>query len=688
MVRVIVDTIPVDVPEASSVLQACELAGKEIPRFCYHEKLSIAGNCRMCLVQIGNGPKPVASCAFPISPGMVIWTDTEMVRRARRGVMEFLLINHPLDCPICDQGGECDLQDQAVGYGKDHSRFTENKRAVKDKYLGPLVKTVMTRCILCTRCVRFATEIAGVPELGSISRGENMEITNYVSKALTSELSGNLVDICPVGALTSKPYAFIARPWELRRTDGIDVLDAVGTNVSVQARGGAVLRITPRRNDWVNEEWLADKGRFSVDALTRNRLDRPWLKREGQKVAVSWQEAFVSLAEKIKQSSANRIGALVGDLCDVESMFALKGVMAAIGSGNIDCRIDGADYDTQHRAFYTFNSGIAGIEQADALLIIGSVPRHEAPVINARIRKRYLQNQLPIAVIGHEDVDLTYAVDFLGDDLSMLENILDGTHPFATALKNAKRPMIIVGHGALRRRDARAVLSKSWAVASAFGALTSEWNGFNVLHMDASRVGALDIDFLPQEGGLNIVEMLNGGVDILWLLGVDNPDVIDRIPESSFVIYQGHHGGYGAQRADMILPGTAYTEKAGLYVNTEGRVQQSFQAVFPPGEAKEDWRILRAFSEVLNSSLPYNTHQQLREELYKCYPHFAEERWMDERVDLSTIQPDHVGQVIENSPLHPAVINYYQTNIISLNSPTMEECTRVYVQPSFEREVG
>lgn len=677
--KVIIDTIPVEVPEGATVLQACELAGKEIPRFCYHEKLSIAGNCRMCLVQIGNGPKPVASCGFPAVNGMVVWTDTEMVRRARRGVMEFLLINHPLDCPICDQGGECDLQDQAYGYGRDHSRYLENKRAVKDKYLGPLVKTVMTRCILCTRCVRFVTEIAGVAELGAVSRGENTEITNYVEKALTSELSGNLIDICPVGALTSKPYAFKARPWELRKTNSIDVMDAVGTNISVQVRGNAVMRVIPRRNDAVNEDWLADKGRFSIDALGKKRLDKPWLKIDGKLQPVSWQEAFLAIAERIKRTESHRLGALVGDLCDAESMFALKNLMEGLKAPHMDCRIDGASYDTSHRSFYLFNTGIEQIEEADALLLIGSFPRTEAPVLNARIRKRFLQNQLPIGVIGKCPADLTYKAEFLGDTPESLAQIFEGQHVFANVLKNAKKPMIIVGHGALRRPDAQEILAQSWQLAQNIGAISENWNGFNVLHVDASRVAALDLGFLPAEEGLNARQIAKDGVDILWLLGVDEETLIDTISSDTFVIYQGHHGDKGAARADVILPGAAFTEKSGTYVNTEGRVQRSDRALFPPGDAKEDWRIIRAFSETLNNPLPYNTLEELREVMAERFPVFASH---DGNIIRHSIPPQGISaehiKSEQKVPFTPAIKNYYQTNILSRLSPTMAECNHTY----------
>ena len=572
MAKVIVDGIELEVANGSTVLQAAEAAGKEIPRFCYHERLSIAGNCRMCMVEIEKMPKPVASCALPVSEGMVIKTDTEMVRKARRGVMEFLLINHPLDCPICDQGGECDLQDEAMGYGRDASRYDENKRSVAQPDWGPLVKTTMTRCIHCTRCIRFSTEVAGVSELGATARGENMQVGTYIEKALSSELSGNIIDLCPVGALTSKPYAFTARPWELRKTDGVDVLDAVGASIRIDARGAEVLRILPRRNDEVNEEWLGDKSRFSMDGLKRRRLDRPWLRENGKLRPATWDEAFAVIAERVKATAPDRLGAISGDLCDVESMLALKDLFAALGSQNIDCRQDGATADASRRAFYIFNSTISGIDDADALLIVGSNPRHEAPVLNARIRKRFLSSGLRVGVVG-EAHDFTYAFEHLGSSPDVLDALMNMKHPFAEVLKTAERPMIILGAGALGRPDGAALHAAAWRLAVQFNMLNADWHGFNVLQHAAARVGALDIGFLPGLRGKTTREMLGGGVDLLWLLGADELET-HAIGADTFVVYQGHHGDAGAARADVILPGAAYTEKDGTYVNTEGRVQQ------------------------------------------------------------------------------------------------------------------
>ena len=679
MAKVTVDGIVVEVANGSSVLQACEAAGKEIPRFCYHERLSIAGNCRMCLVEVEKAPQPVASCGYPIMDGMVVRTDTEVVRRARRAVMEFLLINHPLDCPICDQGGECDLQDQAFSYGSDHSRYAENKRAVQDKYLGPLVKTVMTRCIQCTRCIRFATEVAGVPELGATSRGENMEIGTYVEKALTSELSGNLIDICPVGALTSKPYAFVARPWELKKTDSIDVLDATGTNIRIHARGPEVLRVLPRTNDEVNEEWMADKGRFSFDGLKRRRLDKPWVRVHGKLHPASWQDAFVAIARRLEGVPGERIGAVVGDLCDAESMVALKDLMTALGSGNIDCRQDGTQYDTSRREFYTFNTGIAGIEEADALLLIGANPRRESPVINARIRKRWLAGGFPVGVIGSPDLALTYDAEMLGTHSAVRAGLLDSRIGFAEVLRTAKRPMIVVGQAALAREDAAAVLAAAWKLADAVGALLPDWHGFNVLHHAASRVAALDLGMVPRGGSRSVAGMMSGGVEVLWLLGADEIGP-GRIGPDTFVVYQGHHGDAGAARADVILPGATYVEKPGTYVNTEGRVQTAFQAVFPPGDAREDWRILRAFSEVVGRKLPYDDLPAVRRRLVEVNPVFARQG-LPRFGATELAGPSGEAGAVGSAAFGHAIHDYYQTNSISRSSPTMAECSRIYAHP-------
>jgi NADH-quinone oxidoreductase subunit G len=676
MAKVTVDGVEIEVANGSTVLQAAEAAGKEIPRFCYHERLSIAGNCRMCLVEIEKMPKPVASCGQPIAEGMVIKTDTENVRKARRGVMEFLLINHPLDCPICDQGGECDLQDEAVSYGRDTSRYDEGKRAVAQPDWGPLVRTTMTRCIHCTRCIRFTTEVAGVAELGATARGESMQVGTYIEKALSSELSGNIIDLCPVGALTSKPYAFTARPWELRKTDSVDVFDAVGTNIRVDARGAEVLRILPRINDDVNEEWLGDKSRFAVDGLKRRRLDSPWLREAGKLRPASWEEVFAAIAAKIKSTAPDRIGAIAGDLPDVESLLALKEFFAALGSQNIDSRQDGAMFDASNRAFYLFNTSIAGIEEADALLIIGSNPRHEAPVLNARIRKRWLAGNFPVGVIGAAH-DLTYPADSIGTGPDAIAALLDGSHPFAEILKTAKKPMIILGAGALARQDGAAIHAAAWKLATQCDMLNADWHGFNVLHHAAARVGALDIGFLPGPGGKSTNAMLGGGVDILWLLGADALDT-KAIGADTFVIYQGHHGDAGAARADVILPGAAYTEKDGTYVNTEGRVQQGLLAVKPPGDAREDWRILRAISAYLGHALPYDTLAELRAHLVAQYPTFGTIGELRRLAGTDLTAPAGDPAAMGADPFQPLLANYYQTDPISRASPTMAACVAAH----------
>jgi NADH-quinone oxidoreductase subunit G len=674
MAKVTVDGIEVEVPNGSSVLQACEAAGKEIPRFCYHERLSIAGNCRMCLVEIEKAPpKPISSCTYPVADGMVVHTDSPMVRNGRRGVMEFLLINHPLDCPICDQGGECDLQDQAMGYGMDHSRYAENKRAVKDKNLGPLVKTVMTRCIHCTRCIRFITEVAGVPDLGATNRGEHMEVGTYVEKALGSELSANIIDLCPVGALTSKPYAFVARSWELSKFDSVDALDAVGCSIRIDARGPEVLRILPRLNEDVNEEWLGDKSRFALDGLRRRRLDRPWVRRDGKLVEASWSEAFVAIAEKLRGVPGDRIGAVTGDLCDAESMLALKDLMGALGSANLDCRQDGARLDASRRDFYTFNTTIAGIEDADAILLIGTNPRREAPVLNARIRKRWLAANIPIGLVGSE-TDLTYRVHQLGAAPSAMN---------ADILRDAKKPMFILGQAALARPDGAAVLAAAWRLAANAGALTPEWHGFNMLHTAAARVGALDIGFVPGTHGKSLAQMLNGGVDVLWLLGADEFDT-SNIGANTFVVYQGHHGDAGAARADVILPGAAYTEKQGTYVNTEGRVQRGLLAVYPPGDAREDWKIVRAFSEMVGHTLPYDTIDALRARLETVNPVFGRVEFLPRFGCTDQSGPAGDPTALSDAPFEPAIANYYQTDPISRASPTMAACSTTQLAEAAE----
>ncbi len=673
MPKVKIDGVELEVPAGITVLQACELAGLEIPRFCYHERLSIAGNCRMCLVEVKPGPpKPQASCALPVADKQEIFTTTPMVEKARKGVMEFLLINHPLDCPICDQGGECDLQDQAMGYGFDRSRFHENKRAVPDKELGPLVKTSMNRCIHCTRCIRFATEVAGTEELGATGRGESMEVTTYVEHALTSELSGNLVDLCPVGALTSKPYAYEARPWELAKTESIDVLDALGSNIRVDTRGAQVMRVLPRMNDDVNEEWISDKTRHAIDGLRYQRLDRPYVRKAGKLVEASWDEAFGAIAEKLGKLDGSKIAAITGDQCDAESMVALKDLMAGLGSPHLDCRQDGAKLDGP-RGSYIFNAGIRGIDQADAILLVGSNPRLEAPVLNARIRKRYLHGgHTAIGSIGPV-ADLTYPVERLGAGPATLAELVEGRHGFFEKLKAAKNPLIIVGMGALAREDGAAVLALARDLADKVPAVRDDWNGFAVLHTAAARVGGLDLGLVPGPAGRDVEGILagceKGEIAAVYLLAADEIDT-KRLGKA-FVIYQGHHGDAGAHRADVILPGAAYTEKPGTYVNTEGRVQLAFRAAYPPGDAREDWAILRALSERLGKTLPYDTLDQVRTRLVAVNRVFAA---IDQQAPGSWGSFGAPGKT-SDQPFVSPIENFYMTCPISRSSRTMAECT-------------
>ncbi len=677
MPKLTINGLEVEVEQGTSILQAAEQIGIEIPRFCYHDKLTVPANCRMCLVEVEGGPpKPAASCAMACGDGMVVQTESEMVKKARKGVMEMLLINHPLDCPICDQGGECDLQDQAMAYGFDRSRFEENKRAVKDKELGPLVKTIMTRCINCTRCVRFAEEIAGTPVLGQFHRGEDAEIGTFIEQLVETELSGNLIDICPVGALTSKPYAFAARSWELKKTESVDVHDAVGSNIRVDSRGREVMRILPRLHEDVNEEWISDRTRFSYDGLNRQRLDRPYIRDEdsGSLKEASWDEAFAYIAKKTKGVKGENIAALAGDLCDLESMTALKDLMGALGSPHMDCRTDGGRFDTSVRRGYIFNSGIAGIEQADAILLVGTNPRLEATMVNARIRKTWLEKRIPIALIG-EAAELTYPYHHAGttpDDLVKLAK------DYAKKVK-AEKPMMIVGAGAFAREDGEAIHKAVYEAAEKLGCIKDGWNGFNVLQNAASRVGALDIGFVPQKSGKDFNEIIegtkDGSIEVLYLLGADEFDTRGQVGWQTFTIYQGHHGDHGASRADVILPGSAYTEKDGTYVNTEGRAQLAKKAVAPPGEAREDWKILRALSEQMGHTLPYDTLIQLRERIKTDWPHLA---------DIDTLRASPWKEFgkkgkISKDPFRSSVTHYYLTNAICRASETMAKCSESFV---------
>jgi NADH-quinone oxidoreductase subunit G len=663
-----VNGVEIEFENGMTCLQVAELAGEEIPRFCYHERLSIAGNCRMCLVEVKPGPpKPQASCALPAGEGMEIITNSEMVKKARQGVMEFLLINHPLDCPICDQGGECDLQDQAMGYGRDASRYGENKRAVEEKFMGPLVKTVMTRCIQCTRCVRFITEVAGVAEIGLISRGEDVEITTYLNQGLASELSANIIDLCPVGALTSKPYAFNARSWELKKTDSVDVMDALGSAIRIDARGPAVLRVLPRTNDAVNEEWISDKTRFAVDGLSRQRLDRPFVRENGRLVPTSWQEALALAAQRLKSASADRVGVIAGDLQDAESMKAALDLFGGLGVASLDCRQDGTLLGAGPRESWLFNSTLAGIEAADAVLLVGTNPRLEAAVLNARFRKMWLTGRTRFGLVG-EPANLTYKYDHLGADAAALGGVADSE--FGKAFAAAERLALVIGQGALRDG---AVLKAIAGLADQFKVVRDGWNGWNVLHTAAARVGGLDLGFTPRGGGLAAEQMTEkGALDVLFLLGADE---LDLSKTDAFVIYLGTHGDAGAHRADLILPGAAYAEKSGLFVNTEGRVQRGERAAFPKGEAREDWAILRALSERMGAKLPYDSLEQLRSKLFADHPTFGQIDYAPgsrpASFDLSGLGSD--GDV-RSQPLASPIRAFHLTNPIARASVTMAEC--------------
>jgi NADH-quinone oxidoreductase subunit G len=653
MPKVTVDGIELEVPQGATILQACELAGKEIPRFCYHERLSIAGNCRMCLVEVAPGPpKPQASCALPAAEGQVIKTDSEMVKKAREGVMEFLLINHPLDCPICDQGGECDLQDQAVAYGRGKSRYDENKRAVTEKYMGPLIKTVMTRCIHCTRCVRFSEEVAGVDEIGALYRGENMQITTYLERAASHEMSANVIDLCPVGALTSRPYAFEARPWELKNTLSIDVSDACGANIRIDSRGREVLRILPRLNDDVNEEWISDKARFQVDGLTRRRLDKPWLRVDGKLVAATWAEAFAAIG---KINAGKSVAVVAGDLVDCETMFAAKALAGALGSSMLEGRQTGLDYSCENLAAVNFNSGLAGIEEADAILIVGSNVRWEAPLVQSRLRKA-ARRGAKLFVVGAA-WDTTYPVTFLGTDLAVIDKLPTAAD---AAFKAATRPALIMGGAAL----GKGALAAGLALAANYKLVRDDWNGFNVLHMAASRMGGLMLGY-AQKGG--IADLVSAKPRMLISLGADEVDYTKFA--GSMIVYIGHHGDKGAHAADVILPAAAFSEKPGTYVNTEGRVQWADKAVFAPGDAREDWTILRAMADALGVSVGFDSFDALRAAMAKAVPALGREGL----ADYGTLPKGKAGASgkIEAYPIK----DFYLTNPVARASLTMQRCS-------------
>ncbi|CAF0833742.1 unnamed protein product [Brachionus calyciflorus] len=686
-IEVFVDDKPVLVQPGVTVLQACAEAGVEIPRFCYHERLAIAGNCRMCLVEIERTPKPVASCAMPVMKGMKIKTDSPVTRKAREGVMEFMLVNHPLDCPVCDQGGECDLQDQAMAFGSDRSRFTDNlfsgKRATEDKNLGPLVKTSMNRCIHCTRCVRFASEVAGVDDLGTTGRGNDMQIGTYVEKLLASEVSGNVIDLCPVGALTSKPYAFTARPWELRKISSIDVLDALGSNIVVQHRAGDVMRILPRLNEDINEEWLDDKARFSYDGLRRQRLVTPMVRgHDGLLKPCEWDDAFYAIADKLSRASGSQIAALAGGLADAESLVALKDLMNRLGSENVfvEESFPGQASGTDLRSNYVANSGITNLEQADLVLLVGTNPRYEAPLYNTRIRKSLVHNELKVALIGSQ-VNLSYEYDYLGDSAQILEDLLNGKHEYSKFLAKAKKPLIVLGSAALQRKDGDALLNLATRLSEKLrtqNGCPNDWRVFNVLHRWASQVAALDIGY---RSGIEQIKAQKP--KILYLLGADE-DLVSRVDgDDTFIIYQGHHGDRGAEIADVVLPGAAYTEKSATYVNTEGRAQQASFVVAPPGKAKEDWQILRALSDVLGNPLPYDDLDALRKRMGEVSPTLTSYDKIESAsfLPLSVSLSQKVKPALSKEPIRAwqtELGDFYMTNPISRASLTMARCVQSF----------
>ena len=660
MPKVTVDGVELEVPQGATVLQACELAGKEIPRFCYHERLSIAGNCRMCLVEVAPGPpKPQASCALPAADGQTIRTETAMVKKAREGVMEFLLINHPLDCPICDQGGECDLQDQAMAYGRSFTRYEENKRAVDDKYFGPIIKTSMNRCIQCTRCVRFSSEVAGVNEIGMIYRGEDSQITTYLERTVSGELAGNLADVCPVGALLQKPQLFEQRPWELRRVPGIDVMDAVGSNIRLDVRQRQVMRILPRINEDVNEEWIHDKTRHHVDALVRNRLDRPWVREKGKLREASWQEALQIFAKRLKKAGS-KVAAIAGDLLDAETMYAAKKLLEGQGSTLIEGRQTGMTYDTSSLSAVAFNSTISGIETADVVLLVGSNIRWEASLIATRVRKVVRKGGKLFAV--GPDCDLDMKAEWLGDDLKLLGNL---PKHVTDAFADAQRPAVIVGPGAL----AAGGLGAALALVQPLGLLKEGWNGFNVVHTSASRMASLILGY-AQKGG--IADIGAAKPELVLLLGAD--EIASDHFAGAYKVYVGHHGDKGAKQADLVLPGAAYAEKHGTYVNTEGRVQRAERAVFPPGEAREDWAIMRAVSELSGKKLPFDSHDQLRNAMIAEYPQLGR----DGLIDLPWAPPK-LSSKAEGRIRYP-IADFFLTNAVCRNSPTMQRCSEELVR--------
>jgi len=628
MPKIIIDGKDFEVEENLSIIQACEVSGVEIPRFCYHEKLSVAGNCRMCLVDIedarGMSPKPVASCAMQVSDGLKIHTKTQRVKKAREGVMEFLLINHPLDCPICDQGGECDLQDQSVAYGLGGSRYEQNKRSVENKDMGPFIKTEMNRCIHCTRCVRFSTEISGSDEIGAIGRGRDMEITTYLDIAVKSELSGNVIDLCPVGALTSKPYAFSARPWELKQTESIDVMDAVGSNIRIDTKGNKVMRVLPRNNDEVNEEWISDKTRFFWDGLSLQRIDKPYLRENGKLRQVSWKKAIDVASDKLLNTNPKKIASITGDLVSIESIYSIKKLMDSIKSPNTECRQDGSKINGG-REKWLFNSKLSGIDLSDGCLLIGTNPRIEAALINSRIVRKSKEKNYSVGLLGNKS-ELNYNYDYLGDDPSIIYDLIDNKSPFCEKLSKMNKPIMIIGQGALKGDEGEDYLNLCIELANNYNFLKNDWNGFNVLHTAASRPGAMEIGFLPKERGKDLDQIIDGykkgDISTLFLLGADEIEISEKT--DCFVIYQGHHGDKGANIADLILPSPSFNEQNGLFINTEGRIQESIRATFPIGEAKEDWEIISLISKKMGLENIDNSFEDLRSSLFQSFPHLAD----------------------------------------------------------------
>lgn len=678
MAKITINDKSYEVEDGKTIIQVCDEVGVEIPRFCYHKKLNIAGNCRMCLVEVEKSPKPVASCAVQVANGMVIKTDSPKVKAAREGVMEFLLINHPLDCPICDQGGECDLQDQAMAYGKASSRFEQEKRAVEDKDFGPLIKTHMTRCIHCTRCVRFATEVAGAEELGSIGRGEDTEIATYLNQAVSSELSGNMIDLCPVGALTSKPYAFKARSWELKRTYSIDIHDAVGSNIMVDSRGLEVMRILPNYNDEINEEWISDKTRFAYDGLKNQRLDKPYIRKDGRLVPCSWDEALNKIFKAVRSVKPEEVAAIAGDLTDCETMLVMKDILKSIGSSNMDVFSDSVTFDPSKRSSYLFNSTILGIEESDLCLMIGANPRHEATIINAGIKKREREGNYPIYTIGCSD-NLNYESRNIGDDVKIIDKLLSGKHEVCKQFNKAKKPMMIVGYGAINGKDGKALLAKLTELAEKYGFVTQDWNGFNILHRSSSVVGALDLGFASSSNSKTYSQIIDaykrGVLKLLFILGDDNFDP-NKLKCDGTSVYIGHHGDKAAGYADIVLPGASYTEKDATYVNLEGRAQRTYKAVQPPGEAKSDSEILLRIAELLGINLPYQTLSQIRDRMAQIAPSFAN---IDKVIKAKWQKINSKGS-IEKTTIEPLGIDYYLSNVICRASVTMANCVKAFTK--------